>query len=236
MKALLTEDVCSPAVSPIGREDCRLRPSGLGCASFACHAVGCISVLSGCCKISYWIKRYTHHGSASEANCGAAWRLPESINNHVSGLRYLMSVPCLIFPPLLRTFLCCIQHCRQREDRAQGPLVIIRRQLFSYIAASYTLLYNLCAHVRPDSHLNADFGSSTLGRERLFHVCTSLRTYLGTSGSTLQVHTLPDPTPIPTVFPHTAKHDGRYSDGIHKTFVLSYLIHKLSELRLVPRY
>jgi hypothetical protein len=63
-----------------------------------------------------------------------------------------------------------------------------------------------------------------------------LRTHVGVSGSILQVHTLPDPTPMPTEFPHTAEHDGRYSDGIHNMFLPSYFIHMPSELRLVPRY
>jgi hypothetical protein len=54
--------------------------------------------------------------------------------------------------------------------------------------------------------------------------------------SILQVHTLPDPTPIATVIPRTDEHDGRYSDGIQSIFSLACMIHVSSELRLVPRY
>jgi hypothetical protein len=36
------------------------------------------------------------------------------------------------------------------------------------------------------------------------------------SGSTLQAHTLPNPTPIPTVFLHTAEHDSQYPNSIQK--------------------
>ena len=54
--------------------------------------------------------------------------------------------------------------------------------------------------------------------------------------SILQVHTLPVPTPIPTMVPHVDEHDGRYSDGTHSMFFPSCLIHALSELRLVLRY
>ena len=52
----------------------------------------------------------------------------------------------------------------------------------------------------------------------------------------MHVHTLPDPTPIATVVPHTDEHDGRYSDGIQSMSLFACLIHVLSELRLVLRY
>ena len=51
----------------------------------------------------------------------------------------------------------------------------------------------------------------------------------------LHSHTLPVPTPIPTVVPHTAECDGRYSDGIHNTFFPSCWTHVLSVLRPTPR-
>ena len=94
----------------------------------------------------------------------------------------------------------------------------------------------LVSSVRPYSYLRADFGSSILSSEQLFHVYNLLSIHVRVSGLTLQVHTLPVATPIPILFPHTAEHDGRYSDGIHNKFLPPYLIHMLSELRLVPRY
>jgi hypothetical protein len=52
--------------------------------------------------------------------------------------------------------------------------------------------------------------------------------------SILQLHILPDPTPIPTIDPRTNEHDGRYSDGIQSMFLPACWIHMLSELRPVP--
>ena len=54
------------------------------------------------------------------------------------------------------------------------------------------------------------------------------------SSSTLHIHTLPDPTPMPTVFPDIAEHDGRYSDGNHIKFLDPCFIQVLSALRAIP--
>jgi hypothetical protein len=54
------------------------------------------------------------------------------------------------------------------------------------------------------------------------------------SAMKLQIHTLPDPTPIPTVFADTAEHDGRYSKGNHTTFSEPYFINAPSELNPPP--
>lgn len=54
--------------------------------------------------------------------------------------------------------------------------------------------------------------------------------------SIVNIHTIPDPTPIATVVPRTDEHDGRYSDNTQSMFLLAWLTHVLSELRLVPRY
>jgi hypothetical protein len=54
------------------------------------------------------------------------------------------------------------------------------------------------------------------------------------STSKLHIHTLPDPTPMATVFADTAEHDGRYSDGNHTTFLELYVIHAPLELNPPP--
>ena len=53
-------------------------------------------------------------------------------------------------------------------------------------------------------------------------------------GQTLHIQTLPVPTPMPIVFPDTAEHDGRYSDGNHTTFSELYVIHAPFELNARP--
>jgi hypothetical protein len=56
------------------------------------------------------------------------------------------------------------------------------------------------------------------------------------AGLTLQIHTLPDHTPIPTIVPQTDEHNGRYSDGTHSILLPACLIHMPSEPKLVPVY
>jgi hypothetical protein len=61
--------------------------------------------------------------------------------------------------------------------------------------------------------------------------------YVRTSvGLMLHSHTLPVPTPIPTVVPYTVEHDGRYSDGTHSMFFPLCWIHVLFVLRLGPTH
>jgi hypothetical protein len=50
----------------------------------------------------------------------------------------------------------------------------------------------------------------------------------------LQIHTLPDPTPTPTIVPLTDECDGRYSDGTHSKLLPACWIHIRSELKPVP--
>ena len=50
------------------------------------------------------------------------------------------------------------------------------------------------------------------------------------------IKTLPVPRPIPIMFPDTAEHDGRYSDGNHTTLLELCVIHVLSELKAKPWY
>lgn len=52
----------------------------------------------------------------------------------------------------------------------------------------------------------------------------------------LHIHTFPDPTPMPTVAPDTVEHDGRYSEGSHKTFSDLYVTHAPSKLNPPPSY
>jgi hypothetical protein len=50
----------------------------------------------------------------------------------------------------------------------------------------------------------------------------------------LHTHTFLDPTPMPIVFPDTAEHDGRYSEGSHTIFSELHVIHAPSELKPHP--
>ena len=50
----------------------------------------------------------------------------------------------------------------------------------------------------------------------------------------LQIHTLPDETPMATLLPNALEHDGRYSEGSQSIFLLLYMIHVLSSLTPPP--
>jgi hypothetical protein len=52
----------------------------------------------------------------------------------------------------------------------------------------------------------------------------------------LYIHAFPDPVPMPIVFPDTAEHDGRYSEGSRTKFSELYVVHAPSELKANPRY
>ena len=58
--------------------------------------------------------------------------------------------------------------------------------------------------------------------------------YQTMSSLKLHIHTFPVPTPIPIVFPDTAEHNGRYSEGSHTQFSELYVIHSPSELKAQP--
>jgi hypothetical protein len=111
-----------------------------------------------------------------------------------------------------------------KHNLTLGPTVDVRRQqhirLVRVLGAVGTVLLNNTNGALP---LNTPKTIGVFGNDAAD--LTKGQYSPATIEPNLLVHTLPVPAPTPTLFLHTAEHDGRYSDGIHNKFLPLYLIH-----------